>query len=166
MTFRYTCRTCGEVHEGMPALSADAPLYYYSVPPDERGSRCDLTTDTCIVDDQFYFHRGSIEIAVHGHEQRFSWGVWVSISFENFKLLMKHWDDPQRSAIGPFFGWLSADLRGYPDTENLKCMAHLNAPPWRPNIQLEPTNHPLAIEQKYGITEQRLAEIYSTYLHG
>lgn len=165
MTFSYTCRTCGEVHEGMPALSADAPLYFYSVPPAERDTRCDLTTDTCIVDDEFYFLRGNIEIPVLGRDEKFTWGVWVSISFDNFKLLMNHWDDEGRTDLEPFFGWLSADLRCYPDTENLRALAHLQVPPWRPNIVLEPTDHPLAVEQRNGISEVRLAEIYSVYFH-
>ena len=30
MSFSYRCCTCGEQHIGMPALAADAPLYYYS----------------------------------------------------------------------------------------------------------------------------------------
>ena len=32
MNFRFHCRTCGEDHVGMPALTATAPLYFYSVP--------------------------------------------------------------------------------------------------------------------------------------
>lgn len=164
--FGYCCRTCGEWHEGMPTLAADAPLHYYSVPESERAIRCDLTSDTCIVDNRFFFLRGNIEIPVHGLEERFCWGVWVSISRENFRLLMQHWEDTERDRIGPFFGWLSADFRGYPAAENLKTNAHLQSPPWRPQIELEPTDHPLAIEQREGISQERLAQIYADYLHG
>ena len=166
MSFRYTCRKCGSIHEGMPVLSADAPLYYYSIPENERAERCELTSDTCVVDSEFYFLRVNLPIPVHGLDEPFSWGVWISVSFDNFKLLTEHWDDPERERLGPFFGWLSADLHISPDTENLRTSARLQAPPWRPVIELEPTNHPLAREQIEGISQERLAEIYSAYLHG
>ncbi|MFS2026816.1 hypothetical protein [Massilia sp. CT11-137] len=34
----------------MPALDAAAPLSYYAVPEDERGTRCQLDSDACIID--------------------------------------------------------------------------------------------------------------------
>ena len=42
-----------------------------------------------------------------------------------------------------------------------------NLPPQmlRPLIELEPTEHPLAIEQRAGITVDRVAEIYAHYAH-
>ncbi|MBR0969288.1 DUF2199 domain-containing protein [Bradyrhizobium japonicum] len=49
--FRFKCACCQEWHEGMPGFSADAPLYFYSIPAGERDSRCALDADTCIVDD-------------------------------------------------------------------------------------------------------------------
>ncbi|MBB3032887.1 DUF2199 domain-containing protein [Alteriqipengyuania lutimaris] len=165
MSFSFKCRVCGETHAGMPALASDAPDYYYSIPPEEREARCELTTDTCVTDDRFYFLRGTIEIPVTGLKEHFCWGVWVSVSFESFKLLMEHWEDPNRSDIGPFFGWLSANLAVYPDTVNLKTNVELQAPPLRPLIWLEPTDHPLAVEQRMGISQQRLAETYAEYLH-
>jgi len=38
--FRFKCTCCGEWHEGMPVFSADAPLYFYSIPADQRDDRC------------------------------------------------------------------------------------------------------------------------------
>ena len=165
MSFSYRCCTCGEQHIGMPALAAEAPLYYYSIPEAERVERCELTSDICIVDEEFFFIRGNIEIPVHGLEERFSWGVWVSLSGANFTEYMRHFEDHDRAALGPYFGWLSAALKVYPDTENLKINARIKDPPLRPLIELEPTDHPLAVEQREGISQERLAEIYSAYLH-
>ena len=166
MTFRYRCRMCGEEHVGMPALSAEAPLYYYTVPEGQRSERCQLTSDTCIVDEEFFFVRGNIEIPVHGLDEPFSWGVWVSLSGTNFAEYMRHFEDSDRARLGPYFGWLSAALKLYPDTENLKTNAHIQSPPFRPFIELEPTDHPLAVEQREGISQERLADIYAAYLHG
>jgi hypothetical protein len=166
MSFRFRCRTCGEDHVGMPALTAHAPLYYYSVPEGERAERCELTNDICVVDREFFFVRGNIEIPVHGLDERFAWGVWVSLSQANFDEYTAHYERADRDNLGPYFGWLSAALRGYPDTENLKINAVIQPPPIRPLIELEPTGHPLAVEQREGISQERLAEIYALHVHG
>ena len=54
----------------------------------------------------------------------------------------------------------------YPSTENLKTRVHLRDDGARPYIELEPTDHPLAVEQRNGITADRVAEIYAYYEHG
>lgn len=163
--FRFKCRTCDEWHEGVPHISAQAPLYYYAVPEGERAAKCELTPDTCIVDGEFFFVRGVIEVPVEGLDDGFGWGVWVSLSETHFREYLAHDDDPLRSGLGPYFGWLSAAIAGYPDTENLKTKLHPQAPGRRPLIELEPTDHPLAVEQRSGITQDRLVEIYETALH-
>jgi hypothetical protein len=48
---------------------------------------------------------------------------------------------------------------------NLKTMVHLRDNGTRPFIELEPTQHPLAVEQKTGITAERVAEIYAQVVH-
>jgi hypothetical protein len=147
----------------MPTFAADGPLYYYSIPLDERDARCTLTTDTCVIDDKYFFVRGCLELPVLGADEAFVWGVWVSLSKTNFDRFNACFDDPKRSHIRPFFGWLSAELALYPSTENLKTRIHLRDNGVRPFVELEPTNHPLAVEQRNGISVDRVAEIYGHY---
>jgi len=116
--FRFKCTSCNAWHEGMPTFAADAPLYFYSVPTEQRGSRCVLGSDTRVVDRKQFFVRGCLEIPVQGESDPFIWGVWVSISKERFGDFAACFDAPKRSHIGPFFGWLSAELPLYPTTEN------------------------------------------------
>ena len=71
---------------------------------------------------------------------------------------------PHGRDLGPRFGWFSNRLKGYPDTLNLKCQVHPRAGRQRPWIELEATDHPLALEQRNGITFDRLLEILA--LHG
>ncbi len=144
-------------------LGAEAPLYYYGIPEAERETRCQLSSDTCIVDDEHFFIRGCLEISVLGETDPFVWGVWVSLSRASFDRFVACFEDQKRSHIGPFFGWLSAALPGYPDTENLKTHAHLRDGGIRPYIELEPTDHPLAVEQRDGITADRVAEIVAEH---
>lgn len=162
---RYTCATCGEVHDDIPSLAAAAPLYYYSIPEPERAVRCELDSDTCVIDGEFFFVRGCIEVPILGEAEPFVWGVWVSLSRVSFDLFRKLFEEDHRSEEGPFFGWLSAALKGYPDTENLKTKVYLRDNGLRPFIELEPTEHPLSVEQRAGLTLERVGEILSLYLH-
>jgi len=161
----FRCERCGDWHDAVPSLGAEAPLYYYSVPADDRSTRCALTADTCVVDGEHFFVRGCIEIIVHGEVDAFSWGVWASLSRQDFEEFVRLLVRDKRSQFGPYFGWLSANFRGYPDAENLKTMVHLRDGGLRPYIELEPTDHPLSVEQREGISVQRLSQILSIYSH-
>jgi hypothetical protein len=161
--FRFKCTSCGEWHEGMPTFGADAPLYFYSIPAEERDERCALTSDTCVVDQEYFFVRGCLEVAVLGANEPFAWGVWVSLSKSSFDQFNACFEETHRSHIGPFFGWLSAELPLYPSTENLKARMHLRDNGIRPFVELEPTDHPLAVEQRNGIAVDRVAEIYGYF---
>ena len=55
--------------------------------------------------------RGCIEIPVHGADEPFVWGVWVSLSEASFSQYLDSYDEPRRAHLGPFFGWLSASFR-------------------------------------------------------
>jgi hypothetical protein len=165
MTFAFTCATCGDEHVGMPTFGADAPVSYYAVPEGQRASRCNLGSDDCVIDGRYFFVRGCIEIPVHGHADPFIWGVWVSLSEHSFRKWIEVFGDNRRSHVGPFFGWLDAWLKPYPDTVNLKTMVHLRDHGARPLIELEPTDHPLSVEQRTGISVERVAELFSVTMH-
>jgi len=149
----------------MPSFGAHAPLSYYAVPESERAKRCALGSDDCVIDDEYFFVRGCLDIPVVGHTEPFSWGVWVSLSEAHFKEWAKLFGETQRSHVGPFFGWLNAAMELYPDTVNLKTMVHFRDNGIRPFIELEPTDHPLAVEQRNGISVARVAEIYAKIMH-
>ena len=148
MGSEFRCRSCGEVHNGMPAFGAAAPLSYYAVPETERAARCALGADDCVIDRVFFFVRGGLEIPVRGEEEPLVWGVWVSLSEPNFLAWLNVFDEAHRSHVGPFFGWLNAWLKPYPETVNLKTRVHLRDQGLRPRMELEPTDHPLALEQR------------------
>ena len=163
--FRFKCATWGEWHEGMPSYGAEAPLSYLDIPEGEREARCILGSDQCVIDEEKFFVHGCLEIPVHGEESPFVYGVWVSLSKGSFVAYSRCYDDAKRSHIGPFFGWFNTELALYPSTVNLKTMVHLRDDGMRPWIELEPTDHPLAIEQREGISAARLAEIFAYYEH-
>jgi hypothetical protein len=158
---KFRCHTCGKDHDGLPDIGADKPDNWWDVPKKERAKRIKLTGDTCIIGED-YFIRGVIEIPVHDYPEKFGFGVWVSQKKENFFIYRKR---PDTSKIGPFFGWLSTRIAYYEDsTYALKTMAHFRDGNLRPWIELEPTDHPLAVDQREGITLEKAWEIVHFYM--
>ncbi|HEX9627958.1 MAG TPA: DUF2199 domain-containing protein [Acidiferrobacterales bacterium] len=163
-TFR--CDVCGEIHEGPPfSYGFGAPLAYYQISKLWRWFRCFLTTDTCRIDEKRFFVLGNIRIPIIGSDRTFTWGVWISLSKENFYRSLDLWDKPGREAENAYFGWLSNSIPGYPETINLKTQVHTQPVGIRPEIELEPTDHPLALEQRNGISFERVKEIASIANH-
>jgi len=154
----YTCSCCGEYHNELPtSYGTIAPVYYDSVPSVERHNRFELDDDLCIMDNEHFFIRGCIEIPIIGIDENLIWGVWVSLSEDNFNKTNEFWD--KQDLLDPMLDWLSTDLPCYPDTVNLKAMVHHRPDGIRPYIELEPTDHPLAVEFRDGVTLERVQEI-------
>jgi len=161
----FTCSCCGERHAATPmGYSTTAPAIWdqsFADAPD-----CLLSADQCVIKGQHYFVKGLIEIPVLGLDDVFSWGVWVSLSPENFARMGDLWDTPGRESAEPYFGWLTTELPVYsPSTINLKTNVHTRPVGERPLIELEPTDHPLAVEQRRGITADRVRQIAETVMH-
>ncbi len=59
----------------------------------------------------------------------------------------------------------STTLPVYPSTLSLKTHVHTRPVGVRPFVELEPTDHPLAVELRTGIAMQRVREIAGVLLH-
>src|SRR5262245_20353992 len=165
LPIEFTCLTCGQRHEGIPTFGWDYPIQVLDVPDEERKQRVALGTDDCIIDSEHFFVRGCLEIPLKGQDEPFIWGVWVSLSQENYERFRELYNSHGRENEPPYFGWLCSVLPGYPDTLFLKTSVHLRTKPTCPFIELEPTDHPLSTEQKNGITMEGVREIYERITH-
>ncbi|GLZ32408.1 hypothetical protein Lesp02_45960 [Lentzea sp. NBRC 105346] len=126
-----------------------------------------LGEEQCVINDEHFFVRGRIVLPVLDSDTDFEWGVWVSLSETNYDRMGEVWHDPDRVNEPPYFGWLSTELLVYePSTLNLKTNLHTQEVGVRPTVELEPTDHPLAVEQRQGITLQRIQAITERVLHG
>lgn len=165
--FEFKCNTCNETHQGIPTFGYDFPINYLDVPKEQREERCFLTSDTCVIDDEFFFVRGCVEIPVHGEKEPFIWGVWVSLSEKSFFRFEELYEVAERDQEPPFFGWLNACFADYAEKDDfLKTNVYLRNNGIRPYIDIEPTEHRLAIEQREGISKDRLIEIIEMMTHG
>lgn len=148
------------------SYGTDAPAYWDpSLAGDESSM---LEQDQCIIKAGHFFVRGRLVIPVTGADPgtEFDWGVWVPLSRDNFARALSLWTSAGRERQQPYFGWLSTELPLYhPSTLSLKTRVHTQPVGQRPLIELEPTDHPLAVEQRTGITLARVQEIAETLLH-
>ena len=129
----------------------------------EREKRVVLTSDLCVSDDKFFFIRCLLIMKVRRTDEDFAWGVWSSLSKENFLRYQACYEEDM-SDWEPMFGYLSNRLPHYPDTLSLKLSVQTGSRGTRPSVQLEPTDHPLAVDQRDGITLEKLLEIVAPYL--
>ncbi|MFE4958577.1 DUF2199 domain-containing protein [Streptomyces sp. NPDC056653] len=161
----FTCSCCGEYHAELPmGFSTMAPDVWSESFAGDSASM--LSTEQCIIKNEHFFLRGTIEMPVIDSDHAFSWGVWVSLSRDSFARSLDVWETPGREAEPPYFGWLTTELALYsPSTTNLKTHVHTRPLGQRPFIELEPTDHPLAVEQRTGITMDRVREIAEAVLH-
>jgi len=163
MHYTWTCQCCGkQSHELSLSVALLVPDPWLNLSDTEREARGKISQDVCIIDDEHFFIRGCLEIPIIDYDNEvFVFGVWISVSKQNFLHIHDLWDAEMRDHEPPMFGWLCNNIRGYPETFSLKTHVHLRNNGKRPFIELEPTDHPLAREQRDGITLRRVEEIVS-----
>jgi hypothetical protein len=163
----YTCRTCGQYHGGIPfSFAADFPDPYANLSKEDRDARATIGSDQCILDSQWFFLRGMIEIPILGSDEPFLWGVWASIREEVFDEVADSWEEQGREAkYGPFKGRLANSLSIYPETLNLKLKIIVQPVGVRPLFLLEDNEHALAVQQRSGISQEQAVELASFLLH-
>lgn len=161
----YFCSCCSKQHDGPPlSYGTFAPAYWHPDLENQPGSV--LGDEQCVVGGTDFFVRGRLVLPIVDADEEFDWGVWVSVSRSNFDRLTEMWDNPDRAEEPPYFGWLATELPLYqPTTLNLKINLHTQPVGIRPVIELEPTDHPLAVEQRSGITFARVRAIAEQLLH-
>jgi hypothetical protein len=167
----WTCGGCNQTHTGIFDLSVRAPAYWQGSEDYAANGQLGkftpfLSEDFCVIEDN-HFVRAVLPLPLIGWEgQSFAYGVWVSLSEANFKRYVAQFDDKVVDETQAWFGWLSTGLAGYPDTLSLKTDVHPRSGRQRPVVMIQPCEHPLYIEQRDGITFDRLMEIYALHGHG
>jgi hypothetical protein len=105
-----------------------------------------------------------LEVPIHGAQDPFLWGVWVSLSEANFTRHLDTWDAPVES--DKYFGWFCNQLPYYPDTMSLKTSVRPRAGGQRPYIVLEPTEHLLSRHFHDGISIAEAQKVAEVMMHG
>jgi hypothetical protein len=155
----YECSCCGDRHDGLamgyrlerPGLDSSEDAFEFS----REGELC--------IAGSHYFILANLGLPYKDVEE-FVWTCWISLSDASFRRIDNRWEAEDREDDEPAFGWFSNDLPTYnPTTWALKARVHQRPVGERPWIELEPTDHPLAIEQREGISDERMSAIYHAF---
>ena len=174
-TFQFKCADCGDIHRGSPSFAWDKPGEYFMVPEHLRKERVTLNDDLCTITlpgaevETEYYIRTILEIPIHGCDEPFTWGLWVSQSEDSFRRYQETFNEDQ-SGDGSF-GWLGVWMRPYDrragnnTTEYLACDVEWGHKNTRPTVFLHECDHPLYIDQRDGIEWDRAIEISTQIIH-
>lgn len=125
-----------------------------------------MTEDFCILGGQHYFVRAVLSLPIVGTDRkRFGFGVWSTLSKANFERYVETFDSGAQAELGPWSGWLSNRLKGYPDTLNIRCQVLPQDGRQRPQIEIADAEHRLAHEQRLGITFDRILDLLAFHGH-
>jgi hypothetical protein len=163
--FAFRCSACSKIHEGSPSYGFRAPDPFLEQPPQIQ-SAGRLSDDFCEYEDEdgrHYFVRGCIEVPIHGVSDPFLWGVWTSLSEQNYRRYADTYDSSD--VTDRYLGWLCNYLPYYPKTYALKTHVHPRIGGVRPYVVPESTDHPLSIDFHEGISVARAQEIAESLLH-
>lgn len=153
------------IYDELPLnFGAEIPDYCNSIPKEEWAKRIELEKSLCVIDEKYFFHRGSLIIPIIDYPDDLVFDVWTSISQENFEKRMDLWHDPLRINQSPYFGWLNTFIPGYGNTLNLKTMAQERDVDLIPLIQMIDDSSQLTIDQQNGITIDKVLDIVSIIL--
>jgi hypothetical protein len=160
------CGQCGKDHDIEDLeLGFGAPDAYYQIPEEEREARAELTPETCRIDDDRFYLRGVMEIAVRGRNEGLGLGLWAQTSRQNFERYGVLSHDDEQSEEAPFMGVIANDIAGQPALVGVPVTIQLESATQRPSLWAVDTTHPLAANQRDGIDERQVLDILNPYLH-
>lgn len=125
-----------------------------------------LTADQCVVDGRRFYLRGRIPIPVAGMAEPFLWGVWAEVNARYFLRTTELWSVAGREAEPPFPGRLDTNLFPFGNTLQLPVTVQTQVVGRRPHFVVTDSDHPLAVEQRLGITMRRVEQLAELVLHG
>jgi hypothetical protein len=158
----YTCSVCGQTHDGLGAWAFKRPDHWLTLSEADR-ARGQANDDLCKTPDGHFFVRCILLLPlVDGPEDTFEFGVWSTLSEQNFGRYVDTFDDKDQSKLGPMFGYLANEIRQFPGSAYLHANIHPQDGGDRPIMELEPTDHSLARAQAKGIRYQDALSI----IHG
>jgi hypothetical protein len=152
---KFTCNTCGQVHEQWPAIAFESPTSYNVLSDNMKKHIGKLRNDLCIVrhpEQTDRFIRGTLTLKVIDYCEDLDYGVWVSLSEKSFQEYSENFNNHSHNA--KYFGWLSNDIPEYEILESIPTTVFTRLTGLRPEIvPHDGFEHPLVYDYYHGITK-------------
>lgn len=155
------CRKCGKVHEEWPSLEFCTPFYYSRLSASQKEKQAELKTDFCVIRNRRqvdHFIRAIITQKVNDHCDTLEYGVWILLNPQSFDDYQEHYDEDDHRAT--YFGYLSNQIPGYPDTLSVRVTVHAASAIERPTVVPHEDQLPNAFVFDYfnGISSRQVEE--------
>jgi hypothetical protein len=163
--FAFKCTCCGEIHEGSPSIAFRAPDHYACLSEDQKaswGKFCTITKD----ENTDCFIRTILEVPIHGVEEPFLWGVWVSLSKKSFDRYWETYENPTEGEC--YFGWVCNEIPGYAYSKSRPADVIVQLNGQRPKVILhlgDPEDDQLVADQVHGISVAQAQQLAENALH-
>jgi len=155
----FVCTVCGQTHDSLPTWGYRRPDAWLRLTEAEQ-SRGQCNDDLCRTPDQQCFVRAVIELQlIGGPEPTFEIGAWVQLAPAAFDRYVDTFKDSNQSRIGRLPAVLSNEVRAFPGSLWLRGILAPQDNLQRPFLLLDPTDHPLGVAQREGVSFAKVLEI-------
>jgi hypothetical protein len=164
-TNTFVCPQCGKQHGELPLdLAYHRPADYFKISEAERSTRIKIDSDLCVIDETEFYIRGVLELPVQNTEKTFTWGVWARVKEGDFRKYLELWDVDNVESEPRFEAKLSGGAKYYAGSDFLDITVHLRSNGKRPLFKVVADDHPLGIDQRNGITMEKVHHFLEDYL--
>lgn len=127
-----------------------------------------LNADLCVMRESElheyrYFVRSVLPIPMAGTTDVFSLGVWAEVSIIDFNYVIQKWGVKDQRDLPPLSATLANDLPATEGAKGLVLAMQLISADQRPTLTVMNPDHRLFIEQRDGITLERVNEYNGQY---
>lgn len=125
---------------------------------DDRARLVRANDDLCVVDGKRFFVRALLPLPVESREHPYCIGLWVEVTEAAFRRIYELWESNEQVLEPSFAAQIANEIPIVSGSLGLRAELRLTGPTTRPDVFLEPSEHPLYVEQARGIDEHRASE--------
>ena len=164
----WRCKSCSREHTGLMDLAMSSPCVQNveETIEDNSALRMDgnfLSEDFCVVDGKNFIIRCVLEIPITGLENPFGFGIWSSLSKENFQKYLEEFDEGISSEPQTWSSWFCSELSYFGNTFGQKAWVLPRRNRRRPLVKIMDKKSILGQCQSNGIAATELIKILEYY---
>jgi hypothetical protein len=159
----FRCGVCDRLHDHLPRdIGYRRPDAVLDMPAEERERRVYEDDDLCTIDSDTFMLRGILYTPIDDGGQ-FGWGVWVTVSENDYYGYLDAWDNDAEDETPPFVGRIANEIVPYPGSRGLDVTVKPRSGGQRPQLTVISDVHPLGVDQRRGITVEKSHRLVSHF---
>jgi|GEM_PF-1401877 len=165
----WQCIGCNAIHSGLPDLGTTYPDVAGVPKTPELNSALNLegnflSEDFCILNGEHFFIRTVLKFQVISLCKEFGFGVWSSLSRENFEHYIENFDEGfSEGEELSWFSWFMTSLNYFEETFKAKTSVIPQPNRQRPVVLFAEESHRIYQMQRDGIEPTEMLKIYNHY---